>query len=214
LVPTFFDIAGANIPQGYRIDGTSIKPILSNPTAKVHDHLYFELGYARAVRTQDWKYIAVRYGAERFAQIERAALLNLPGTMAYIGRTKNAANHLARRPHYLESDQLYRLSDDPLEMKNLARNPQFNEQLAKLRGLLMSDLKAQHRPFGEFVPGEDSVPVVKLQPYIERLKMLRPIKRGFEVINSAPSETRSKPDGRALREKRRKARQKRNKNNR
>ncbi|MHC4244058.1 MAG: sulfatase family protein [Planctomycetota bacterium] len=214
LVPTFFDIAGANIPQGYRIDGTSIKPILSNPTAKVHDHLYFELGYARAVRTQDWKYIAVRYGAERFAQIERAALLNLPGTLAYIGRTKNAANHLARRPHYLESDQLYRLSDDPLEMKNLARNPQFNEQLAKLRGLLMSDLKAQHRPFGEFVPGEDSVPVVKLQPYIERLKMLRPIKRGFEVINSAPSETRSKPDGRAVREKRRKARQKRNKNNR
>jgi len=182
LVPTFFDIADADIPGDYHIDGTSIKPILSDATAQVHEHLYFELGDARAVRTQDWKYIAIRYSTERFAEIESAPLLELPGKMAYQGGTKNASNHLARRPHYLESDQLYRLSDDPLEMENLAGNPEYQEQLEELRGLLTSALEAQERPFGEFVPGEDSVPVAEIQPYLEQLKLLRPIKGGFELI--------------------------------
>jgi len=211
LVPTFFDVTGTHIPKGYRIDGTSIKPVFSHPTAEVHDHLYFELGYARAVRTRDWKYIAIRYGAERFSNIERAPLLKLPGAMAYQGGVKNAANHLARRPHYLESDQLYHLSDDPLEMQNLAQNPEFQQRLDELRGLLTSDLEAQQRPFGEFVPGEDSVPVAKIQPYLDRLKMLRPIKRGFEEDNSTPSERKTESDASATREERRKARQKRKK---
>lgn len=213
LVPTFFDIADAGIPETYRIDGTSIRPILSDPTAEVHDHLYFELGYARAVRTQEWKYIAIRYGAERFEEIENAPLLKLPGMLAYIGAAKNAASHLARRPHYLESDQLYRLSDDPLEMQNHARNPQLQDRLAELRGLLATDLEAQQRPFGEFVPGRDSVPVAKVQPYLDRLKAVRPVKKGFEEADSAPSETGTEPDDRATREERRKARQKRKEEN-
>ncbi len=213
FVPTFFDVANADIPKGYRIDGKSIKSILSNPKAKVHDHLYFELGYARAVRTQEWKYIAVRYSAERFEQIENAPLLKLPGTLAYIGSEKNASSHLTRRSHYLEPDQLYRLSDDPLEMKNLARNPEFKGQLEKLRNTLTTELKAQERPFGEFVPGEDSVPAAKIQPYLERLKKLRPIKRGFEEIDATTSEPKTEPDPRATREERRKARMKRKEDN-
>jgi len=211
LVPTFFDVAGAEIPEKYRVDGKSIKPILSDPKAEVHDHLYFELGYARAVRTAEWKYIAIRYGAERFGRIESAPLLKLPGELAYIGGIRNAANHLARRPHYLEPDQLYRLSDDPLETKNLAGNPEFGKRLDELRKLLTADLKAQQRPFGEFVPGQDSVPVAKLQPHLDRLKKLRPIKRGFEEINSTASKPGTKPNGRAGRAEhaeRREARQK------
>jgi len=209
FVPTFFDIAGADIPKGYRIDGKSIKAILSDPAAELHEHLYFELGYARGVRTRDWKYIAIRYGAERFEHIEGASLGNLPGAMAYQGGTKNAANHIMRRPHYLDSDQLYHLSDDPLEMRNLAEYPQFKERLAKLRGLLTSDLKAQQRPFGEFVVGEDSVAVAKIRPYLDRLKRLRPVKRGFEEIDSAESERKTESNDPATREERRKARQRR-----
>ncbi len=182
MVPTFFDVAGAVVPEGYRMDGKSIKPILTDPEAKVHDHLYFELGYARGVRTEKWKYIAIRYGAERFGQIENASLENLPGLLAYQGSTKNASNHLQKRAHYLEPDQLYNLADDPLEMNNLAKNPEFKAQLKKMRGLLTAKLEAQGRPFGEFVPGADSVPAEKTRPYLEKMKQLRPIKRGFEKM--------------------------------
>jgi len=204
FVPTFFDVAKAGIPKGYRIDGTSLKPILADPKASVHDHLYFELGDARAVRTMHWKYIAIRYSAERLRQIERASLLKLPGALAYQGGVKNAANHLARRKHYLASDQLYRLSSDPLEKQNLVGKPEFKQELAKLQRFLTSDLKAQNRPYGEFVPGEDSVPLAKIQPYLDRLKLLRPIKRGFEKADG----TKTNPKSPLTRQQRREARQK------
>ena len=60
------------------MDGKGLKRILIDPEAKVHDHLYFELGYARGVRTEQWKYIAIRYSAERFRQIHNASLEKLP----------------------------------------------------------------------------------------------------------------------------------------
>ena len=206
FVPTFFDVANAKTPKSYHIDGTTLKPIFTDPAAKVHDHLYFELGYARAVRTQHWKYIAIRYSAERFSQIKGARLLKLPGALAYAGGVKNAANHLRRRSHYLASDQLYRLSSDPLEKQNLARNPEFKKQLEKLRKILSSELKLQKRPFGEFVPGDDSVPQTKIQPYLDRLKQLRPIRRGFEKTDGTQTAPETKLKSRSSREKRRKAR--------
>lgn len=195
MVPTFFDAAGADIPDGYRMDGKSIMPILSDPSAEVHDHVYFELGYARAVRTKDWKYIAIRYSADQFEKIKNAPLLKIAQHLAYQGGAKNASRHMQRRPHYLEPDQLYHLSDDPLEMKNLARNPEFKAQLDKMREILTSELKAQDRPFGEFVPGEDSVPVEDVQPYLDKMKLLRPIKKGFEEIGGA--EPKKKSEGKA-----------------
>lgn len=81
-----------------RRDGKSIKAILANPKAKIHDQLYFELGYARGIRTDEWKYIAIRYGAERFGQIEAAKLTKLPNALANGGGRKNASNHLQRLP--------------------------------------------------------------------------------------------------------------------
>ena len=211
MVPTFFDVAGASVPEGYRMDGKSIKPILANPNAKIHDHLYFELGYARGIRTDEWKYIAIRYGAERFGQIEAAKLTKLPNALAYGGGGKNASNHLQRRPHYLEPDQLYNLANDPLEMKNLAKNPRFKAQLEKKRGLLTAKLKAQGRPFGEFVPGADSVQAEEIWPYLEKMKQLRPVKKGFEIIGDATNAPAGTPAKELNREERKKFREERKK---
>jgi hypothetical protein len=88
LVPTFFDVAGATIPQGYRVDGKSVQPMLIDPKAQIHVHLYFELGYARGIRTDQWKYIAISYSADRLDQIENASLRKLPGLLAYQGGSK------------------------------------------------------------------------------------------------------------------------------
>ena len=185
MVPSFFDAAGADIPDGYRMDGKSIMPILSDPSAEVHDHLYFELGYGRAVRTKDWKYIAIRYSADQFEKIKRQPLLKIAQYLSYQGGAKNASRHMMSRPHYLEPDQLYNLANDPLEMKNLAKNPRFKAQLEKMRGLLTAKLKAQGRPFGEFVLGADSVQAEEIWPYLEKMKQLRPVKKGFEIIGDA-----------------------------
>jgi len=204
MVPTFFDVAGVTVPEEYPMDGKSIRPILENPRVKVHDHLYFELGYARAVRTEKWKYIAIRYPADVFEKIETSPLKKLPDYLAYQGGAKNASRNMARRPHYLEPDQLYDLETDPLEMNNLAKNPEFRNQLEKMRTLLASELEKQGRPFGEFVPGEDSVPVEKIRPYLDKLYQLHHTKRGFEVPEeiSDLSKTRSKAKGKATREAR------------
>jgi len=197
MVPTFFDVAGVTVPDGYKMDGKSIKPILLDPKAKVHEELYFELGHARAVRTEEWKYIAVRYDAERFEKIENASLEKLPGLLAYQGGEKNAARNMSRRAHYLEPDQLYNLKTDPLEMNNLAYGPEFKAQLETMRGRLRAKLKAQGRPFGELVPGKNSAPDQDAGPYVEKLKQMRLLKRGFEVIGGAAAE--AKPKSRAER---------------
>ena len=211
MVPTFFDAAGADIPDGYRMDGKSIMPILSDPSAEVHDHLYFELGNGRAVRTKDWKYIAIRYSADQFEKIKRQPLLKIAQYLSYQGGAKNASRHMMSRPHYLEPDQLYNLANDPLEMKNLAKNPRFKAQLEKMRGLLTAKLKAQGRPFGEFVPGADSVQAEEIWPYLEKMKQLRPVKKGFEIIGDATNAPAGTPAKELNREERKKLREERKK---
>ena len=61
LAPTILDLAGANLSNS-DTDGQSLKNVIvNNSTAPIHDYLFFELGFSRAIRTKDWKYITVRY---------------------------------------------------------------------------------------------------------------------------------------------------------
>lgn len=211
FVPTFLDVAGVDKPVEYRLDGTSLRPLFSDPKQAIHDHLYFELGNARAVRTRNWKYLAIRYDAEQFRRIQSADLRRLPRALAYIGNDKNLSNHLGRRPHFLESDQFYHLTNDPMEMSNLARSPQHAGQLAELKSILAEELNSQARPFGEFVPGPDLVPIEQVEPFVAKLAGLKVVKRGFEVIDvdtsKPPVETLSREQRKKQREERRKQRQ-------
>ncbi|MCP4785867.1 MAG: sulfatase-like hydrolase/transferase [Fuerstiella sp.] len=187
FVPTFLDIAGVKKPDGYRVDGISLRPMFSNPANAIHEHLFFELGNARGVRTGDWKHIAVRYNTEHFARIQSVNLMRLPRALAYIGNDKTLSNQLGRRPHYLESDQLYHLGKDPLEANNLAHDTEYSEQLKKMKSVLLRELEPQARPFGEFIPSSNSVPVEDIQPYLRKLTQLTPIKRGFEIVGPTSS---------------------------
>ena len=214
FVPTFLDIAGVKKPEGYRIDGVSLRPLLTDPQREIHDHLFFELGNGRAVRTRDWKYIAIRYTVDQFLGIQSADLKRLPRSLGYIGNDKNLSRHMGRRSHFLDSDQLYHLDQDPLEANNLARNTDHSEQLDKLKKTLTKELESQGRPFGEFIPGPDAVPVEKIQPYLQKLTQLKVIKRGFEVIDdkpkaaTAPTSEPSRQEKRKLRDERKKKREK------
>ncbi len=209
FVPTFFDVASVKKPKGYRLDGVSLRRVLSDPEHTVHDHLFFELGSARAVRTLNWKYLAIRYDAAEFKRIQSADLKRLPRALAYIGNDKNLSNHLGRRPHFLESDQLYHLANDPKETSNLASNPEHSKHLMELKRILTKELKSQARPFGEFVPSPDSVPVGSIQPYVEKLKRLKPIKRGFDIIGDRTNAPDVAPERDLSRQERKKRREER-----
>ena len=172
LVPTFFDLGEAEKPEAYRIDGQSLKPLFETGTAdNWRDHLYLEMGAARATITKDWSYAAVRYTKEQIAAIQNAKPENLPRVMAYIGRLGIGVRG-ADRPGFFDEDQLYYLKNDPKEMENLASSPEQATRLKEMRELLQVDLEAIGRPFGEFIPGGNAAEPGQIDKQIEMVKQL------------------------------------------
>lgn len=181
-VPTCFDLAGATPPEGYRLDGRSLVPLLATGTAGGwRDHLYFEMGYARAIATKEWNYVAVRYPQDVIDAIRKADPARLPRLMSYLGRMGigvRAADH----PGFWDPDQLYDLRNDPTEMKNLASDPARADTLDAMRARLAAHVKAIGRPFGEFLPGGNAAPPGQIDPQIAQVKQLT-ILRGKEVVD-------------------------------
>lgn len=216
LVPTFFDLAEAQKPKSYWIDGKSLTPLLKTGKAKGwRDHLYLEMGAARATVTKDWSYIAVRHTKEQIAAIQRAAPQNLPKAMSYIGRLGIGVRG-ADHPSFFEEDQLYHLYKDPKEMKNLAYKKAHATRLNQMRDLMQYDLEVIGRPFGEFIPGGNAAAPGQIDKQIEVVKQLdikgkkvtvpRALKTALGVTDEPASD--NKANKKALREARKKARQK------
>jgi len=173
LAPTFFDLAGATIPDKYIMDGRSLKPLFAGGKSKQwRDHLYFEMGSGRAVCTKEWKYIAVRYPKERIAQIKKARPETLPKLMAYIGRM-GIGTRGAQNPGFFDYDQLYNVKQDLKERRNLAGNPDYSRTLADMRRILRKDLESFGRPFGEFVPGGNAAPAGLIDEQVELVKNMK-----------------------------------------
>ena len=60
FTPTFLELAGIDLKSVEKMDGVSLREVLEGDRTAVHDHLFFEIGFARGVMTKDWKYITVR----------------------------------------------------------------------------------------------------------------------------------------------------------
>jgi arylsulfatase A-like enzyme len=177
LAATFYDYAGVALPEGYRIDGKSLRPILEGDTAaQIHRSLFFEMGYARGVMTRDTKYIAIRYPARIQARIDRGEKFNGFYNRAqgiderqaldfpYLVKNSHLGHFSsAQNPHYFERDQLYDLSQDPSEANNVLYDasgaPKAESQLTdterakrrQMQNLLADYLRSfKGRPFGEF----------------------------------------------------------------
>ncbi|MDF7824065.1 sulfatase-like hydrolase/transferase [Pontiellaceae bacterium B12227] len=155
FAPTILDMAGADL-SGVEFDGESYLSIL-NGEPQVGDRImYFELGYARAIRKGNWKYLAVRY-PEHVATMtpeERARVLEQwnaerhrkhlrivteDPTKPFSHLTAVPGGGDAERkstgsyPGYFDGDQLYDLSKDPREQKNLARDPEYKQKLQEMQ---------------------------------------------------------------------------------
>ena len=151
MAPTYFELAGCTVPENYKLDGKSLVPLFNNGTTNEwRDHLYFELGNARAVMKGEWKYIAMRYPKEEIRKIKTASYDDLPKLMSPLQRLGIGIRG-ASHPGFWDEDQLYNLSEDPLEMKNLAYDPEYQDELQAMKRLLTEELQKLGRPFGEFV---------------------------------------------------------------
>ena len=212
LVPTFFELGKAAKPNSYQIDGQSLLPLFKNGKAKSwRNHLYLEMGTARATVTKDWSYIAVRYTKDQIASIKKATPQNLPKAMSYIGRLGIGVRG-ADRPGFFDEDQLYDLSKDPKEMKNLAYKKSQTNRMKEMRYLMEKDLEAVGRPFGEFIPGGNAAEPGQIDKQIEIVKQLtikgktitvpEDLKKNFGV-SEEPNQ-----DDKAKRKKKREARKK------
>lgn len=126
FVPTLLELAGAsNLPTG-PVDGISLVPVLNGSSTSLRDDLFCEIGYARGVRTKDSKYIAVRYPASVYNQIDSGYLWKNHQTgnfteprPYYVNNSSLGSLAQGTHPGYFDDDQLYDLVADSSEQQNI-----------------------------------------------------------------------------------------------
>ena len=160
FAPTFLEVAGIN-PASINLDGKSFKNVLmTNSNEVVHNELFFELGFSRAIRTNDWKYITVRYDDATNTKIANGGTFTgINGTRVslpyYVINSSLGGLSAGQYPLYHVKDQLFDLVNDPYETTNL-----FNSNPTKaneMKALLTQKLVLfPNRPYGEFTQSMDT----------------------------------------------------------
>lgn len=166
FAPTIADWAGADYGSD-TFDGTSLVPLLDGKVSKVRDSSYAEMGFTRAVRKGDWKYIAYRMPSN--VRDISTLWYKVPGDSTYGERP--TFGHMAIRANnpsnakdlygmrvnaekrwacYWDADQLYYLPDDPDEQNNLAGDPAYAKKLAEMKKELVKHIADIPGEFGEF----------------------------------------------------------------
>jgi len=155
------------------MDGVSLVPLLAGVDKPIRKSLYFEIGDTRAVIKDGWKYLAVRHTdrINKMSLAERKRLLDATtrnhakvgkkwkvtdpnAPFAHMGNYPggNDGDHrcIAAKPHYFDPDQLFDLTKDPGEKKNLAQSPEYAKRLVEMKKELTAHLANLPGGFGEF----------------------------------------------------------------
>lgn len=155
FAPTVLDLCDIDPPSDYVCDGLSFKSVLQGSQQPLRDVLFGEMGHSRCVKTEDWKYIAIRYPADVQTKIDKGvkfnAFANEPKLdLPYLTRNGHLGHFAAKEnPHYFEPNQLYDLRADVEETQNV--HQQHPEVVDRMKAALTRELsKFEDRPFGEF----------------------------------------------------------------
>ncbi len=198
IAATAYELAGVDLPEEYQLDGQSLMPLFSGESpANWREHVYIELGDARAIRTKEFKYISIRYPEEKVMRIQKSPSERAMAMLSPLGRlgigVRGAAN-----PNFWYEDGLYRIDKDPTEFNNLAFDPEYASRLKAMQQLLTLDLESIGRPYGELVPGGNAHPPGHVNAQLELARKCQ--FQGKKVIfpddaskNKKNSEKKKKP---------------------
>ena len=160
FLPTLLDLAG-DTEDLDKFDGYSFKNALEGKEYKGRTSMYHELGYARAIVKDGFKYYAVRYpqwamdfnleqrkdtlaGYTKFREsFGEHAISDDPsapyGQLEMVpggGGAENAA--YKNMIYFSDPDQFYDLKNDPKEEHNLINDPKYAEKIKELKAELKS----------------------------------------------------------------------------
>ena len=141
LAPTILELANVALPAS--VQGRSLRAVFSDPAAKVRRYAFSEHNWhdyaanARAVRDGEYLYI-LNLSPEQPWQGPADAVRSPSFASLQAARAKNALSpaqqdvFLAPRP----KEELYRVADDPDQVKNLAADPAHGAALKRLRDVM------------------------------------------------------------------------------
>jgi arylsulfatase A-like enzyme len=162
ILPTLVEVAGGEPPQG--IDGRSFAGVLRGEKQLHRDRIFtthsadgrMNIYPIRSVRTGDWKYIRNLHPEYYYStHVDLAQANDGPGyfgSWTAAARINAAAAAVVKRYHERPAEELYDLSADPHELKNLASDPGHASRLGTLRAELeawMTEQGDARRTFGE-----------------------------------------------------------------
>ena len=160
IAPTLLALTDASDLPTRPVDGVSLVPVLKGGNTAVRQDLFAEIGYARAIRTKDRKYIEVRYPKEIYEQIDSGYRWErIEGNKAtgeyteprpyYVNNRQLGSLGAHSNPAYFDDNQLYNLSKDKNEDTNIfGQEPAATEILKKRLAKYLNDFP--DRPFREF----------------------------------------------------------------
>jgi arylsulfatase A-like enzyme len=130
ILPSILGLAGLPAPVG--IDGRDLAAVWRGESP-AREEVYMENGFSRSLRTESWKYIAKARPCNRreVTGPDGSHLLrdHYGATWEFPALRIAAALH----PGYFHCEELYNLTDDPLEQRNLAADLAFHEALSNMR---------------------------------------------------------------------------------
>ncbi len=179
FAPTFFDACGIKPPAGMKLDGRSILPVLADDTAPWRDALLLENGNTKAVVTDKWKYVALRYPPDVQAKIDEVDRTGkyprlTPKAEQFFEKFKktltpeqwkfarnswrwhtpgnNYMKSIDDFPFQFDADQLFTMGGGiaPQDTKNIASDPANATVLVDMKAKLKQELAPLAQPFGEF----------------------------------------------------------------
>jgi arylsulfatase A-like enzyme len=150
LFRTCVSAAGGELPDDL-IDGEDILPLMRGQEYE-HRPVFMEVNWFRGLLREGYHYVAFRPPPEVLRKMESGEI-DVTADQGW-GNYRNIFGDLNApfKPAYFEPDQLYDLSVDPFERRNLANLPAYADKVRHMQAELARILATFERPFPLEVP--------------------------------------------------------------